>query len=44
MRKFKDIEILVLETELHYQARREPQMVYFYLPLPSVCRSSGLAS
>ena len=44
MTKLKDIEIIVLETELHYQARHEPQMVYFYRGLPSVGRSSGLAS
>ena len=36
MTKFKDIEIIVLETEL--------QMVYFYRRPPSVGRSSELAS
>lgn len=44
MRKFKDIEIIDMETELHYQARHEPQMNYFYRRRPSVCRSGGLAS
>ena len=41
---FEDIEIVDLETELHYQAQHEPQMYCFYPRLSSVCRSGELAS
>ena len=44
MRRFKDIEIVDLETETHYQAQHEPQRYYFYLRLSSVCPSGALSS
>lgn len=33
MSKFKDIEIIDLEQELHYQAQHEPLFYFFYLRL-----------